>query len=247
MSTYTDRELSIMEHLLELRTRLMWAVIALVIGTAIGTIFTERVLGLLTIPLGDNVPQAIAPTEAILVYFRIALILGVTIAMPVIVYEIILFLLPGLLPSERKYLTMLVPGAGVSFAAGVAFAVFVMMPGMVQFMQGFLTSIVENNWTLQNYINFVTFVMFWMGILFEMPLVIFFLAKLGVVSVAQLSKARRWAAMASALVAAIVTPTHDPVNMLVLMVPLVVLYEIGILLARFAKPKTDEAAETMIA
>ena len=247
MTAYTDRELTIMEHLTELRSRLVWAVLALVVGVVIGTFFTEDLLQVLIVPLGDNVPQAIAPTESIMVYFRIALIMGVTIAMPVIVYEVIMYLLPGLLPHERKYLTFLVPGAGISFALGVVFAVFVMMPGMIQFMQGFLTSIVENNWTLQNYIDFMTFVMFWMGILFEMPLVIFFLAKLGVVNVAQLSKFRRWAAIVAAVVAAIVTPTHDPVNMLVLMVPLVLLYEIGIILARFARPRKAENAETMIA
>jgi len=240
MTAYTDRELTIMEHLAELRSRMIWAVLALVVGTVVGTFFAEDVLQLLIIPLGDSVPQAIAPTESIMVYFRIALILGVTIAMPVIVYEVIRFLLPGLLPHERKYLTFLVPGAGVSFALGVLFAVFVMMPGMVQFMQGFLTSIVENNWTLQNYVNFMTFVMFWMGVLFEMPLVIFFLAKLGIVTVAQLTKARRWALIAAAVIAAIVTPTHDPVNMLVLMGPLALLYEIGIFLARFARPRTTE-------
>ncbi len=249
MTAYTDRELTIMEHLAELRSRMIWAVLALVVGTVVGTFFAEDVLQLLIIPLGDSVPQAIAPTESIMVYFRIALILGVTIAMPVIVYEVIRFLLPGLLPHERKYLTFLVPGAGVSFALGVLFAVFVMMPGMVQFMQGFLTSIVENNWTLQNYVNFMTFVMFWMGVLFEMPLVIFFLAKLGIVTVAQLTKARRWALIAAAVIAAIVTPTHDPVNMLVLMGPLALLYEIGIFLARFARPRSSdsETAEAMIA
>jgi len=247
MTTYTDRELTIMEHLAELRDRLVWAVLALLIGTAVGTIFTEDVLQVLIMPLGNNVPQSIAPTESIMVYFRIALILGVTIAMPVIVYEVIRFLLPGLLPHERKYLTFLVPGAGVSFAVGVAFAVFVMMPGMIQFMQGFLTEVVENNWTLQNYVNFMTFVMFWMGVLFEMPLVIFFLAKLGVVTVPQLRKARRWAIMVSAVVAAVVTPSHEPVNMLVLMFPLVILYELGILLAHFAKPRADQSAESMIA
>jgi sec-independent protein translocase protein TatC len=247
VTTYTDRELSLMEHLAELRTRLVWAVLALVVGVAISMLFSERVLQLLTLPLGDSILQAIKPTETIYVYFRIALVLGVIIAMPVIVYETIRFLLPGLLPQERRYLTFLVPGATLSFASGVAFASLVMMPGMIQFMQGFLTSVVESNWTLESYIEFVTFVMFWMGILFEMPLVIFFLAKLGIVSVQQLSQFRRWAAMVSAVVAAVVTPTHDPINMLILMLPLILLYEIGIILARFARPKSETEAEAMIA
>jgi sec-independent protein translocase protein TatC len=244
---YTDRELTLLEHLIELRTRLMWAVLALVVTTAFSMLFSERALVLLTIPLGDSVLQAIKPTETIYVYFRIALVLGVALAMPVIVYQLVRFLLPGLLPHERKYLTFLVPGAGISFALGVAFATLVMMPGMIQFMQGFLARVVESNWTLENYINFVTFVMFWMGILFEMPLIIFFLAKLGIVTVEQLRKFRRWAAMVSAVVAAIVTPTHDPVNMLILMVPLIGLYEVGVFLARFARPRTTVDTDGMFA
>jgi sec-independent protein translocase protein TatC len=247
VTAYTDRELSLIEHLTELRTRLTWAVLALLVATVASMLFAEQLLKLLMIPLGDSILQAIKPTESVYVYFRIALIMGVTIAMPVIVYEAVLFILPGLLPHERKYLTFMVPGAGISFAAGVVFATFVVMPGMTNFMQGFLSDIVEANWTIENYINFVTFVMFWMGILFEMPLVIFFLAKLGVVTVEQLTKARRWAVIGSALLAAVITPTPDPVNMLILTVPLILLYELGVILARFARPKTVNEADKLFA
>jgi sec-independent protein translocase protein TatC len=240
---YVDQELSLMEHLLELRSRLIKASLALVVGTAISWVLVEPVLQLIIRPLGDSVPQAISPTETILVYFRVMLILGVTIAMPVIVYQFIRFLLPALLPHEKKYLNFLIPGATICFVSGVAFATLVMLPGMIMFMQSFLISIVENRWTISNYINFVTFVMFWMGILFQMPLIIFFLAKLNVVTAKQLSGARRWAIMVSAVVAAIVTPTHDPINMVILMIPLIVLYEIGVFLARFAHTPEQEEAE----
>lgn len=235
-----DQELTLIEHLTELRNRLVKAMLALVVGTALSWIIAEPVLRLIIQPLGAA-PQAIRPTENIMVYFRVMLILGVTIAMPVIVYQFIRFLLPALLPHERKYLNFLIPGATLCFASGVAFAALVMLPGMVTFMQGFLADIVENRWTIESYVSFVTFVMFWMGILFEMPLVIFFLAKLNVVTAKQLGQARRYAIMASALVAAVVTPSHDPINMVLLMVPLIVLYELGVFLARFATPKEQEA------
>lgn len=239
----TDQELSLMEHLVELRSRLIKACLALVVGTMASWLLVEPMLAVLIRPMGDSIPQAISPTESIIVYFRVMLILGVTIAMPVIVYQIIRFLLPALLPREKKFLGFLIPGATLSFIAGLAFASFIMLPGMIMFMQGFLVHIVENRWTISSYINFVTFVMFWMGILFQMPLVIFFLAKLNIVTAKQLSGARRWALMASVLIAAIVTPTHDPINMTILMIPLIVLYELGVFLARFAQPKEQDGYE----
>ena len=240
-------ELTIWEHLTELRTRIVKVAIALVVATAISVVFTGRALQLLTLPLGDSVPQTIHPTEGFVVYFRIALIGGVALSMPMIVYHAIRFMLPGLLPQERKYLYFLVPGATICFASGIAFAAFIMLPAAIGFMQGFLDTIIENNWTLDNYISFVTRILFWMGIVFQTPLVAFFLAKLGIVNAKQLSQVRKYAILAIAVIAAIVTPTPDPINMLIVMLPLYLLYEAGIILARLAtigkKSEDEDAAE----
>ncbi len=244
---HIDQEMSLMEHLLELRSRLIKAVLALVITTSLSWVLVEPVLLIINRPLGDVLLQAITPTETILVYMRVMLILGVTMAMPVIVYQGIRFLLPALLEHEKKYLNILIPGATVCFATGVTFALLVMIPGMVMFMQSFLVRIVENRWTLHNYVSFVTFVMFWMGILFQMPLVIFFLAKLNIVTHKQLAGSRRWAILVSSIVAAIVTPSHDPINMFILMIPLVLLFEIGTFLSRFAHPDEEEETEALTA
>lgn len=242
-----DQELSLFEHLDELRKRLTWAAIALMIGTAVSMIFAKQALEILILPLGTRVPQAISPTENFIVYFRVAFIAGVVLAMPMIVYQSVRFILPGLLPHEKKYLYLLLPGASISYAAGVAFAALIMLPAAINFMQGFLSDVVEMGWTLENYIAFVTRVLFWMGIVFETPLLIYFLAKLGIINARMLSKGRKWAILAIAVVAAVITPTPDPVNMMIVMIPLYLLYEIGIILARFARPKesqeTDEAAE----
>lgn len=230
----TDIEMTLFEHLNELRKRLVGATIALIVGTVISLAFTTQALQLLIIPLGEGVPQAISPTESFAVYFRIALLGGVTLAMPMIVYQIIRFILPGLLPEERRYLYYLIPGVGVCFAGGVAFAALIMLPAAINFLQGFLKTVVENQWTLNNYINFVTRVLFWMGVVFQTPLIIFFLAKLNVVTPKQLGRYRKYAVLAIAVIAAMVTPTPDPVNMMIVMLPLYLLYEVGIVLARLA-------------
>jgi sec-independent protein translocase protein TatC len=227
-----DTEMTIWEHLDELRSRLIWTVGALVVGTAVSVAFTTWFLQILIAPMGSAMPQTIAPTENFVVFFRVALIGGVTIAMPMIVYQVVRFILPGLLPEERKYLYFLLPGVAVCFAGGVAFASLIMLPAAITFMQSFLNTIAQSNWTLDNYISFVTRVLFWMGIVFQTPLLLFFLSKLGIVSAQKLAQSRKWAVLAIAIIAAMVTPTPDPVNMMIVMIPLYLLYEVGIILAR---------------
>jgi len=243
-----DVQLTIFEHLAELRSRLLKSALALLAGTAISLIFAERVLQVLISPLGDKVPQTIHPTESFIVYFRVALIGGVTLAMPVIVYQIVRFMLPGLLPQEKKYLYSLLPGVFVCFASGVAFAALVMLPAAINFLQSFMNTIIDNRWTLDNYISFVTRVMFWMGIVFQTPLLMFFLAKLNLITAKKLARFRKYAIVIIAIIAAVVTPTPDPINMMIVMLPLMLLYEVGVILARIAvagrKPSSAEASSS---
>lgn len=233
---YGDRELTIMGHLMELRTRLIRASLALLVGTAISVVFAKRGLQVLMIPLRGYNPQTLYPTESFVVYFKVALIGGVALAMPVIVYQLIAFLLPGMLPNERRYLYFMVPGVAVCFVAGVAFAALIMLPAAVGFMQGFLADIINNQWTLDHYISFVTRILFWMGIVFQTPLLLFLMAKMGIITANQLARFRKYAVLVISIIAAVVTPTPDPVNMMIVMVPLYLLYEVGVLLARIAQP-----------
>lgn len=229
-----DQELSIWQHLDELRSRMIKATLALVVGTGVSVVFAQRVLKLLLAPLGEQVPQTIAPTESFVVYFKIALIGGVCLALPVIAYQVIRYVLPGLLPNEKRYLFWLLPGVTFFYIAGVAFAALIMLPAAINFMKGFLQNIIENRWTLNNYISFVTNIMFWMGIVFQLPLIMFFLSKLGVITPKMLLRFRKFAVLINAIIAAVVTPTPDPINMMIVMVPLMLLYELGIVLARVA-------------
>jgi len=224
----------LIEHLKELRNRLIRALIALFVFTSASFIFVKRVLIFLIAPMGDTRPQALKPTESIGNYMKVALICGVTLAMPFIVYQVGRFLMPGLTKKERKYLYLLVPGATVCFLAGVAFARFVMMPAAIPFLQGFLTDIVEQKWAIGEYLSFTTSLLFWVGLSFELPLFVYFLAKLGIINAKMLTKNRKYALVVMAVAAAVITPTVDPLNMMLVMAPLIVLYELGVILARLA-------------
>ena len=224
----------LMSHLKELRKRLSWAFIALTVTTAISFLFAKKVLVILIAPMGDTLPQALKPTESIGNYMKVALICGVTLAMPVIVYQIGRFVTPAMTKHEKRYIWLLVPGATLCFVTGVAFAYFVMLPTAIPFLQGFMSDIILQQWAIGEYLSFVTSLLFWIGVAFELPLFVFFLAKLGIVNAQMLSKNRKYAVLIIAVVAAVITPTVDPLNMLLVMGPLIILYEIGILLAKIA-------------
>lgn len=224
----------LLEHLKELRNRLMRAAIALLITTAISFFFTREVLLFLIAPMGDTLPQALKPTESLGNYMKVALLCGVILAMPFIVYQIGRFIAPGLTKHERRYLLLLVPGATICFVAGVAFAYFVMLPTAIPFLQGFMSDIIEQKWAIGEYLSFVTSLLFWIGLCFELPLFVYFLAKLGILDAQTLIKNFKYAVIVMAILAAVITPTVDPLNMALVMGPLIVLYGIGILLAKLA-------------
>jgi sec-independent protein translocase protein TatC len=227
-------EMGILQHIDELRQRLIRAIIALAIGVVIGTFLAPVTLKMLVAPLGDHVPIAISPTEAPAVFFKVAAVIGTVIAMPVIMYQLFLFASPGLQPKEKRYVIVGAPVAAFSFAVGVIFAAKVLLPAALPFLQGFLADIVEQRYSIDYYISFVSNIMIWAGLVFETPLVMYFLAKLGVADHRGFAKARRLVIVGAAAGAAVITPTTDPVNMLLVMVPFMLLYELGILLARLA-------------
>jgi len=224
----------LMEHLKEFRTRLIRAFIALFFTTAISFIFARQVFVILLEPLGDVAVQALKPTESLSNYMKVALLCGVILAMPFIVYQLARFITPGLTKRERRYLWVLVPGATLCFLTGVAFAYFVMLPAALPFLGSFMADLIEQNWAIGEYLSFVTSLLFWIGVAFELPLFVYFLAKAGVIDAQTLSKNRKYAVIAIAFLSAVITPTVDPLNMALVMGPLIVLYEVGVILARIA-------------
>lgn len=221
-----ESRMTLMDHLRELRTRLIWVLGALIIGTLLSMLFVDPLLRFILRPLTEAgaQPMAIGPTDTITIFFKVAFTAGAILAMPVIVYQIIAFVSPGLYPHEKRNLLLLLPGVMALFALGAAFAYFLLLPTAVGFLQNFLGDLILQEWTIDRYVDFVTRIVFWIGVAFEMPLVIAFMARLGIVSGPRLLGFWRQAVVIIAIVAAMITPTVDPVNMALVMGPLLVLY-----------------------
>ena len=227
-------EMTIWDHLNELRHRLFTAVIAMVVTTAISFLGANYFIQVLAIPVGGLQDlQAITVTENMGVFMKVALMGGVILAMPVIVYELLMFILPGLTDKEKRWVYIAVPFASLLFLTGVLFTYFVMLPRAIPFLMNFLG--IATKPRPSDYIGFITNLMFWIGVAFETPLLMFILAKFKVVSASMLAKQWRYAVVIIAIIAAIVTPTVDPVNMSLLMIPLMALYGLSILLAYLAR------------
>ena len=228
-----ETSMPLLLHLEELRQRLFKAFAAVIVTTLLSFVFAEHIINFLAQPIGGSQSLvSIEVTENIAIFMRVSLLSGLIFGMPVIVYQILSFILPGLQHTERRWLMLGVPAASLLFASGVAFTWFVMMPTAVPFLVNFLG--ITTQVRPLNYFDFITRLMFWIGVCFEMPLVVMLLAKLKFVTARQLTRGWRYAIVGMAVVAAMVTPTVDPVNMGLVMLPLSALYLISILLAAIA-------------
>jgi sec-independent protein translocase protein TatC len=225
--------MGLLEHLEELRSRLLKAALALLVGTLISFALAQPIMAFLAELIGGlSELEAIEPTETIGVFMRVALGTGAMIAMPVLVYQLWRFIAPGLTPQERRYVYYVVPGATLLFLLGIAFAYFIMLPVALRFLREF--GDIPSQWRPSSYFGFVTWVMLSMGLSFETPIFVFFLAKMGLVTPRTLARNWRYAVVIIAVIAAVITPTVDPLNMGIVMAPLLALYGLSILLARLA-------------
>jgi sec-independent protein translocase protein TatC len=217
------------DHLDELRSRLVKAALSLVVGTAIGVAVASPVLQFLVAPYGERL-QVLGPTEGVVAYFRVSLLIGGILAIPMITYQLLMFILPGLTDKEKRILLMSIPPITILFLVGVAFAWYVLVPPALGFLEGFEPTLFKPEWTADLYLGFVTSLLFWMGVAFETPLVFFVLSLLGFVGASVLLKNWRIAIVGAAIAAALITPTIDPVNMFLVMGPLLALYGLSIVL-----------------
>lgn len=217
------------EHLNELRYRVTRAFLAIILGTIVGAIVAEPVLKFVLEPYAALYPDEgqrlviLGPTGGIVSWFRVSLMVGAIISIPVTTYQLLAFVVPGLTRKERRYLKLALPPITLLFLVGVAFAWFILIPPAISFLEGFMSDVFQPEWTADQYISFVTALLFWMGVAFETPLVFFVLALLGLVSAGGLIRNWRFAIVGSAVAAAFITPTVDPVNMGLVMGPLLVL------------------------
>ncbi|MFQ5381912.1 MAG: twin-arginine translocase subunit TatC [Dehalococcoidia bacterium] len=240
-------EMTLIEHLLELRNRIFIAMITLVITTLVCLFFWETLAGWLLAPAREEYPEfkahVFSPTETIGLLFKIGLYGGLILSSPMWVYQLVMFVAPGLTPRERR---MLLPGlAGVVFflLAGMAFAYWIILPASLGFLLDFGADQFEPVIGAKQYMDFATRIIFWVGVSFELPMVIALLARLGMIRAKQLLAFWRYAIVLVFIVAAVVTPTPDPLTQSLVAGPLLLLYGVGILFAWLLQPRRTEGVD----
>ncbi|HXF81217.1 MAG TPA: twin-arginine translocase subunit TatC [bacterium] len=226
--------MTIVEHLEELRRRLLIAVLAFVLATVIAFLFVESILGLLIRPVGRVV--FLAPTEAFFVRVKVATLAGVILSLPVILYQLWRFVAVGLTPRERRATVTLLPASLLLFLGGGAFAFFAILPIGVRFLLGYQTETLVPMISIGAYTSFATAFVLAFGLVFQLPVVVLFLARLGIVTPASLAHGRRYALLGIAALSAVLTPGGDVVSMGLMAVPTYLLYEISIWVARAFAP-----------
>ena len=247
------REAPLMEHLEELRNRLIWSIVAWGVMTAVAFTFRVQILEALRRPLDAyNATASLKAelivlniTEPFLTAFKVAAFGGLALALPFIVYQVWAFIAPGLYTHERRLAIPFLLGAGFSFGLGALFAYFVLLPFAVPFLLGFLGDVVTPQISIGMYMGQILTFLGLMGILFEMPVVSYLLARLGFLTSRFLINNWRIAVVALVTLAAVITPTVDVVNLSLVTIPLMVLYGISILLVKWAersRPREVEAS-----
>lgn len=220
-------EKSIVEHIEDLRGHLLRIVIGIALTVGVSFYFTLPLMEFLARPV-NGLPnlQAIEVTEEIGVFMRVALMSGIIIALPYIAFEVWLFAARGMSASEKRYSLIAIPTASLLFALGVAFTYFILIPAALPFLGGFTE--IAQFWTAKEYFGFITGLMLWIGIFCEFPLVIFVLSYMGLIPPKILAQQWRLAVVIIAVLAAAVTPTIDPVNMGLVMLPMTLLYFVSV-------------------
>jgi len=226
---------TIWTHLNELRRRLIICLAVIAAGIVLAFIFADRLFQVLVWPAKGINLIFIDVTEMLGTYMQVCLVAGIIVAMPVLVYQLIAFVAPALTPSEKKWVWIVLPFIILMFLAGVAFSYFVLLPPAMQFLISFGADIATPQIRIGNYVSLVGRLLLATGLIFETPVVTTFLARMGVTSSRWMAQQRKWAIIFAFILGAIITPTLDPVNQTLVAVPLIVLYEMSIWLAKLVE------------
>lgn len=234
--------MTLIDHLAELRTRLFVALGSWVAAAGATFAFRFRLLEWLQAPLPEAMPLAyFSILEPFVASMQIASFFGLVLASPVLVSQIWAFIAPGLYPEERRYAVPFILFTALAFALGVAFAYFVVLPITLPILLGFLGAQAEGLLSIGRYISSLLMFMGVFGLLFEMPVLGFLLARIGILRAAPMVRQRRWAIVTGLVLAAVITPTADPFNFALVAVPIVVLYEVSVVVVRLAQRKEAHA------
>lgn len=231
-----DRPMTLIEHLEELRRRLLISVFAFSAGTVVSFLLVERVLAVLIRPVGRVVFTA--PTEAFFIRLKVAALTGAFVSLPVILYEIWRFVSVGLTAAERRYTLALLPFSLLLFVGGGAFAFFAILPVGVRFLLSYQTETLVPMISIGAYTSFATAFVLAFGLVFQLPVVVLFLARIGVVTPAALAAGRRYALLGIVVLSAVLTPGGDLFSQLLMAGPTYLLYEASIWIARAVAPRS---------
>ena len=229
----SDVRQAMFDQIEDLRKHLLRIILGLALAVGISFIFTQRLIEYLALPVGGlETLKAIEVTESIGVFMKVALLSGVVLSLPYIAFEFWLFAAPGLRPKSRSSSLIAIPLSTLLFVGGMAFAYYVMMPAALPFLLNFMD--IQAELRPASYFNFITGVMFWIGVAFEFPLIVYALTAVGFIKPKVLAEQWRLAMILIAILAAAITPTVDPVNMALVMAPMSLLYFVSIGLSRVA-------------
>jgi sec-independent protein translocase protein TatC len=237
----SDVEMSFFDHVEELRWRIIYALIGVVIFTIVAWIFIDPLVEIVLLkPARDaNASlQNLRPFGQLFLYVQVAIIVGIVASLPNIFYQLWKFIAPALRKHERRYILWIVTFSTLCFLAGIAFAYFVMLPLAMKFATQFGTTEITNEFAIDEYMSIIISVMLAAGVVFELPMISFFLSKLGILTPKFMRKYRRHSIVIILILAAILTPGADPVSQVILAVPLVLLYEISIFISKISSKKS---------
>ena len=242
--TGSENEMTFLEHLEELRWRIIKALIGVLIGSVLVGIFIDFLINdiLLAPAKHTNPPLSIInlkPYGQFVLYMEVIIIGGAIVSLPHIIYQFWKFVEPALKPNERKYISSIVIFTTLCFLIGVIFAYFLILPAALSFFATFGSNIIENKISADEYLSFVISLMLTAGLVFELPMISFFLSKIGILKPEFMRKYRRHAIILILFIAAIATPGPDVTSQVLLAVPLILLYEISIIICKYSQKKSN--------
>lgn len=226
-----DGSMSLIAHLTELRSRLIKCLLAVALGSCVGYYYIEEIMHYITLPAGKL--YYMQPSEAFFTYLKVACVAGFLLALPVVFWHVWRFFLPALTHRERAVLGLVVPISVVLFFAGLAFSFFLVLPAGIRFFMGFNSAELEAMFSVDKYFDFVIMFVMPFGFIFELPLVITIMGKMGIITSAFLKKYQRIVIFLSFVAGALITPTPDVFTQSMIALPIVVLYEVGYFIVRY--------------
>jgi sec-independent protein translocase protein TatC len=232
-----DKPLSVMDHLEELRNRILFCLFLIILCTALAYTFVQQIMNIIVRSIGTL--YFMSPAEAFWVQIKLALFIGLYSALPFIFYQIWKFVEIGLKQKEKRHVLPLSVGSFILFTIGGAFCYLFVVPVAVKFLLSYGSDTLVALISVSKYLSFIGCLVFAFGLTFQLPLVLMFLARIGIISSASLRKFRRFAVLGSFIIGAALTPTPDMVNQTLLALPIIVLYEMSIWLIRIFEKKKE--------